>query len=193
MNRILLRLFYYPGLILLTLIAIAIQTSLFSFWPLPYLQPDIVLLVVIWMALKRGFFGGGMVTLIISDFSELHSAAPQGMYFITYMTVFLCVRGLVRLIVIPNVHSLIMLTLFVSIFWKLQCLGILHLLGSGSNQWRHTLLYLFPGAVIEGLLSTWVYRGLDKYDWITFKAVRKEHASYTSDEYEDDLGFEGGG
>ena len=48
MTRILLRFFNAPGLILLTLLGMAVQTSLFSFWPLTYLQPDVVLLVVIW-------------------------------------------------------------------------------------------------------------------------------------------------
>ena len=57
-----------------------------------------------------------------------------------------------------------MVTLFVSVFWKLECLGVLHLLGAGANQWRHTLLYLFPGAVVEGCFSIWVYRWLDRFD-----------------------------
>lgn len=189
MNRILLRFFNFPGLLLLTLLAIAVQTSLFSFWPLQYLQPDVVLLVVVWMALKRGFAEGGILVLLISDFSELHSAAPQGLFFLTYMTVFLCVRALSRLIVIPNIHSLVMVTLFVSLFWKLECLGILHLLGAAGNQWRHTLLYLFPGAVVEGLLSIWVYRVLEKYDRATFKMSQGGHGSNAS---EDDLSlFEG--
>lgn len=190
MTRILLRFFNSPGLALLTLLGIAIQTSLFSFWPLNYLQPDIVLLVVIWMALKRGFAEGGVLTLVISDFAELHSAAPQGMFMLTYMIVFLCVRGLARLIVIPNIPSLVMVTLFISLGWKLVCLGILHLLGAGGNQWRHTLLYLFPGAVVEGLLSIVVYRMLERYDLATFKFVRKEHATLMSD---DELALEGEG
>lgn len=171
MTRILLRFFNFPGLILLTLLGVAVQTSLFSFWPLSYLMPDIVLIVVVWMALKRSFAEGGILTLIVADFAEMHSAAPQGLFLITYMTVFLGVRGLARLIVIPNLQSLILATLFASLVWKLESLGVLYLLGAGSNQWRHTLLYLFPGAVIEGLLSIWVYRGLDAYDRATFKTA----------------------
>jgi hypothetical protein len=168
-------------------LGIAVQTSLFSFWPLTYLQPDLVLLVVVWMALKRGFFEGGCLVLIISDMAELHSAAPQGIFAITYMTVFLGMRGLARLIVIPNLHSLVMVTLFVSIFWKLACLGVLHLLGAGGNQWRHTLLYLFPGAVIEGLLSILVYRALDLYDRKTYKYTREARGSAMTAMSDDEL------
>jgi hypothetical protein len=176
MTRIALRFFNLPGLILLTLLGIAVQTSLFSFWPLQYLQPDVILFVVVWVALKRGFFEGGCITLIIADFAELHSAAPQGMFLITYMAVFLAVRGLSRLVVIPNLSSLVMVTLFISVFWKALSLGILHLLGASGNQWKHTLLYLFPGAIIEGLLGMWVYRWLEKYDLVTFKTVHTEQS-----------------
>lgn len=190
MTRILLRFFNLPGLILLSLLGMAVQTSLFSFWPLSYLQPDLFLIVAIWMALKRGLFEGGILVLIVSDFAELHSAAPQGLLMITYMTVFLGMRALARLIVIPNLSSMVMVTLFVSVFWKLECLGILHLLGAGGNQWRHTLLYLFPGAVIEGLLSIWVYKFLDQYDRATFKKINQEHANELSD---DDLMLDGEG
>jgi hypothetical protein len=187
MTRIVLRLFNLPGLLVLTLLGIGIQTSLFSFWPLNYLQPDIVLLIVVWAALKRGLWEGGWITLFVADFAELHSAAPQGMFLMTYMMVFLGVRGLARLIVIPNLNSLVMVTLFISLFWKLDCLGVLHLLGASSNQWRHTLLFLFPGAIVEGLISIWVYRGLEKYDWATYKSARPEHAA------EDELQLEGEG
>jgi hypothetical protein len=190
MTRILLRFFNFPGLIFLTLLGMAVQTSLFSFWPLTYLQPDLFLLVAIWMALKRGMLEGGILILIVSDFAELHSAAPQGLLMISYITVFIGMRGLARLIVIPDLSSLVMVTLFVSVFWKLECLLVLHLLGAGGNQWRHTLLYLFPGAVIEGLLSIWVYKFLDQYDRATFKKIRQEHANELSD---DDLMLEGEG
>lgn len=173
MTRIILRFLNLPGLLLLTLLAIGVQTSLFSFWPLNYLQPDIVLLVVIWASLKRGFWEGGWITLLASDFAELHSATPQGLFMITYMLVYLLMRGLSRWIVIPNLYSLVMMTLFASVFWKLSSLGVLHLLGASSNQWRHTLLYLFPGAIVEGMIGIWIYRGLERYDWMTYKSVRR--------------------
>ncbi len=174
MNRLALRFLNLPGLILIALVGIAIQTSFFTFWPIHFFQPDILLLITIWVALKRGFIEGGCITLIIADFAELHSAAPQGLLMISYMCVFLAVRGLSRLVVIPNLISLVTATLFVSVFWKLVNLGVLHLLGASANQWRHTLLYLFPGAIIESIAGLWVFRWLEKYDWATFKTARQE-------------------
>ena len=83
MTRLLLRSLNSPALVLLALLGIAIQTSLFSFWPLSYVQPDIVLLLVIWCALRRQFFEGGVITLIVmasmtkADFGELIESRTQ--------------------------------------------------------------------------------------------------------------------
>jgi hypothetical protein len=173
-NQILLRYLNAPLLLLLTLLGLGIQTSLFSFWPLQYVQPDLVLFIAVWMALRRSFLEGGILTLLTADFAELHSAVPQGVFLMTYLTVFLSVRALSKLIVIPNLSSLIVITVFVSVFWKLETLLILHLLGGGAHQWKQTLLYLFPGAVSEGVLGFWVYRALDRYDTLTFKRRRAD-------------------
>jgi hypothetical protein len=112
--------------------------------------------------------------LVLADLAELHSACPQGLYLITYMVIYLMVRVSARIFVIPNLSSFVLVTLFSSIGWKISGLGVLHLLGVSANQWRHTLLLLFPGAVIEGALGWWAYRWLEKFDWVTFKTARAQ-------------------
>lgn len=172
MTKIFLRFLNAPALVILLTLGIAVQTSLFGFWPLQYLQPDIVLIAVVWFGLKRKFIEGGILTLIISAIAESHSAAPQGLFLITYMSIYLLVRMADRTFVIPNLSAIVMLTLFSSVLWKLGCLGVLSALGASSNQWRHTLMFLFPGAVIEGSVSIWAFRWLDKFDVITFKNLK---------------------
>ena len=176
MIRALLRALNGPALVLLVAIAIAIQSSLFTSWPLLYFQPDVVLLVVVWCALRRGFAEGAIITLIIAEMGEVHSATPQGLFLISYMVVFLLVRGTSRFIVIPSLFSNAMLTLASSITWKLSGLLVLYLLGVSANQWKHTITLMFIGAAVEGCFSIWVYRWLEKFDWVTFKNVRAEHA-----------------
>ena len=51
-------------------------------------------------------------------------------------------------------------------------MGVLHLLGDASNQWRHLLSLLFPGAVMEGVIGIWLYRMLERFDWVTYKNIR---------------------
>ena len=59
MTRIILKALNAPLLIIFVSIGIALQSSLFSSWPLVYFQPDIVLIAVVWCGLRRSFTEGG--------------------------------------------------------------------------------------------------------------------------------------
>jgi hypothetical protein len=176
MTRIILRALNAPILIFFVIIGVALQSSLFSSWPLLYFQPDVVLLAVVWCALRRNFTEGGIITLIVSNLSEIHSAAPQGLFFISYMAVYLLVRAASRFLVIPSLFSYAMITSLSSMLWKLTGLLVLYLLGASGNQWKHTITFLFSGAAIEGIVSIWIYRWLEKFDWVTYKNIRAERA-----------------
>lgn len=169
MTRILLKTLNAPALIFLVILGIAVQTSLFASYPLLYLQPDVVLLVVIWISLKRPLTEGGMITLILASFAEIHSSAPQGLFLICYMSIYLLMRAVSKILVISNLASLVILTLIASIFFKSMHLMILYLMNLAVHQWKHTLILLFPGAAMEGIVSIWIYRALDYFDWITYK------------------------
>lgn len=175
MTRTLLRALNTPVLILLVIIGLAVQSSLFTSWPLYYFQPDFVLLAVVWCALRRSFEEGGIITLIISNISEIHSSAPQGIHLIGYMTVYFFMRAASKFFVIPNLFSYAMFTLMSSMIWKLVGLGVLYFLGKSENQWRHTITYLFLDASVGAAYSLWVFRWLEKFDWVTFKNARAEH------------------
>jgi cell shape-determining protein MreD len=168
-NRIVLRWLNAPGLVLLTLIGVALQTSLFNSYPFNYLQPDVVLIAVFWCALRRDFAEGGILTLIFGEITEVHTAAPSGLFLISYMVVFLLGRLAARYLVIPNLSSMVLLTMAASASWKLTYIFVLYLLGESSNQWRHLIVLLLPGAVTAGVASIWLYRGLERFDRLTFK------------------------
>ena len=172
MIRLLLRWLNAPALVLLAAIGVAIQTSLFATYPLMYLQPDVVLILVIWCALHRSFTEGGILTLIFANIAEIHSSSPQGLFLVSYMAVYLIMRMSARMFVINGLVTTIILTLIGSILWKFSYIITLLLLGTGSNQWRHLLVLLFPGAAIEGAVGIWLYRWLEKFDWVTYKNER---------------------
>jgi hypothetical protein len=60
-------------------------------------------------------------------------------------------------------------------------------MGVSANQWRHMVVLLFPGAVMEGVVGIWVYRWLEKFDWVTYKHAR------ASQLLEDSMQLEGEG
>jgi rod shape-determining protein MreD len=176
MTRIILRALNSPILIFLVIIGVALQSSLFSGWPFHYFQPDIVLLVVVWCALRRGFTEGGILTLLLAEICEIHSTAPQGLYLSSYMIVYLGVRVSSQFLVAPTLSAYAVFALLSSIVLKLVSLLILYLLGVSANEWKHTVSFLLTGAAVEAAFSLWVFRWLEKFDWVTFKNAKAEHA-----------------
>jgi hypothetical protein len=156
-------------LILLVLLGVALQTSLFVTHPLSYLQPDVILLATLWCALYRSFTEGGFLTLAFGNIAEIHSASPQGLFLCTYMLVFLGICALSRYAEVRSSTAFVLLSFFSSFFWKFSSLVLLHFMGLGFNQWRHTLFHIVPGAIMVSLLSIWIYRFLRWVDRVTFK------------------------
>jgi hypothetical protein len=186
MTRLFLRALNAPALVILAALGVALQTSLFATWPLQYLEPDLVLLVVVWCGLHRDFTEGGILTLIIAELAELHSAAPQGHFLILYMSIYLLIRGASRILVLPGVSSLVLLTIAVSLYFKFASLLLLKALGSPAIPWKKTLLLALPTATIEGLAGGWVFKWLEHFDIVTFKDPRAER-EYRADTLIEDM------
>jgi len=172
MTRLLWRLANAPLFVLIVAIGVAIQSSLFNSYPLLYLQPDVVLIAVIWCALRRGFDEGGILTLIFAAVAESHSSAPQGLFMIAYMAVYLGARIANKVLVIPSLSTMVMMTMAASIGWKFVYMLVLTLMGHSSGQWRHMLWLLFPSAAMAGATAIWVLRWLERFDWNTYKDPR---------------------
>ena len=175
MNRLILRFLNLPILLFLTAMAIAVQSSLFTPWPLRYFQPDFVLLVVIWCALKRGFGEGGLITLAIGEFAELHSAIPQGIFLVSYMSVYLAIRAADKVFVLPTETSMVKVTMASSGVWHLAMMISLALISPTRQLWRQMFVHVVPSAVMAALLGVWIYRGLEKFDLVTFKNTSAEN------------------
>lgn len=187
MNRLFLKFLNAPILVLLVLFSMAIQTSLFSNYPLNYMQPDIVLLAVIWFGLNRKFTEGGVLTIILAYLAELHSSCPRGFFLITYILFYFTVRASSKYLVLSSAINKTYFTLVGSVFFKLIGLWILYLMGLSQNQWQHTITLLLPGSVVAGAVSIWVFQFLEWYDKKTFKDPRTEKA------LEDELSLDGEG
>lgn len=174
MTRTILKALNTPVFILFVTLGVALQSSLFSSWPFSYFQPDIVLLAVIWCSLRRNFIEGGILTLIFANLSEVHSASPQGLFLITDMALYLIVRAGSRFLVIPTLMHYTILAMAGSMIWKLLSATVLYLLAGTTSGLRHTLTFLILGAAVEGFFSIWLFKWLEKFDWITFKHFKAE-------------------
>lgn len=174
MTRILLKLLSAPLMFLLACVLLAFQSSFFLDFPLNWIQPDFLLLLVIWFTLKRDFTEGGLMTLLVGHLAEMHSSSPSGTMLVAYMSIFLGVQFASRFVVIPDFQSWIRLTLISSAVWRLSSLAVLAYLDKAGIQWRHTLLHLLPGAAATGAMGIWLFPFLDKLDKLTHRNLRQE-------------------
>jgi len=60
--------------------------------------------------------------------------------------------------------------------WKLFSIFLLSLFGAPLHGWQHSFFSLLLGCAVEGALGFWLYQWLEKFDWITYKNARAEHA-----------------
>lgn len=176
MRRLALRALNGPLFILLALVATGLQTSLFQGPPLIYFEPDLLLIWVIWCALKRPFTEGGILVLILGEIAETHSSAPKGLFLTSYMAVFLATRGASRFIVLPRLSTLASYTAITSGAHTLIMGLILAMLGLQSSFLRQMLYLILPTACATGALSFWIYRWLKQFDWYTYKDPMAQQA-----------------
>ena len=161
-----------PGLFLIALISLALQATLFSNKTIAFFQPDMMVFLVLWVAMKREFGEGGVLTLVFGYIVELKSAAPRGLFLTNYMFLFLITRFLYKNFQVVNRRALVLIGIAAAVFSQLDILFILYLLNKADNQWFHTLQLLAPTAIVHGALIPFVFKALYKFDFITLKKPR---------------------
>jgi cell shape-determining protein MreD len=174
-----------PGLIFFAFLMMSLQSTLFSNVTLSFFQPDLVLFIVLWVAMKRDFYEGGILTLVLGYCVELNSAAPAGLFMTNYMFIFLLTRFFYKNFQVVNKRTLVMVGIGAGILSRLDILFILYLLNKADNQWFHTLQLLAPTAIIHGALIGVVFKLLHRFDFFTFKNPEAEHR-YERDFYLDE-------
>ncbi len=174
-----------PGMIFITLIFLTIQSTLFTNKALAFFQPDAVLFLVLWVAMKREFAEGGVLTLIFGYCVELQSAAPSGLFLCNYMLIFLTTHFLYKNFHILNRRTMIMVGMTSGVFSRLNILFILYLMNKADNQWFHTLQLIPPTALVHGIIVIPIFQFLNRFDNWTMKNPEAEHR-YERDFYLDE-------
>jgi len=174
MNRLFLRAWNGPGLILIAILLTSIQTTLFTQPWTSIIQPDFFAFLVVWCGMKRKFLEGGILSLLLGYIAELQSSSPQGLYMGIYMGLFLLVRFGNRAFILPSFKTLIVLStlaLKVSLLFFLYSLSGKWVLGFFAFL-KHTSAC----TLIHFLISPIILKMLIYYDRLTLKDIQYVHA-----------------
>lgn len=170
---------------MIALFALTIQSTLFNHPSIAFFQPDFLIFFTLWVAIRREFIEGGILTLLFGYLVELHSAAPQGFFLCVYMSMYLLARFLYQQFQISNNKVLALVGIGFSVFMRLITLFILFLLNRSNNVVHHTLQLLAPTIMSHGILIFITFKVLNRFDNWTLKnpdAERHHERNFHLDE-----------
>lgn len=185
MKARLLKISNFPGMLLLTLLAVTVQSTLFNHPAISFFQPDLILFMLIWISIKRGFIEGGILTLLLGYLVEINSSTPRGFFLCVYMLIFMTARILSQHFQIINKTTLTLAGLGFSVVMRVAILFFLYLLNRAEFAFHHTIQLLAPTILSHSLLIFPAFKILQKFDNITLKnpdAERRHERNFYLDE-----------
>ncbi len=175
MNRLILKSLNPLLVVILALLGLTLQSTLFNWGILQWLHPDFVLILVIWLALKREFTEGGILTILLASFAEVHSAAPRGVFLFDYMLIFLSIRAFSKMFVVYHIRQWIGVTALCSAVWLIGNAFLVFFLKGQGIGFVSLLASLVQNLLPTAIASYWLYPFMDRFDTLTFKKREREH------------------
>jgi len=161
----------------------ALQSTIFSYFPLHYLQPDLLLILSVYLGLRRELVEGAIFTIIAATMMEAASASGNHFLLTVYLYAFLIAKVLSDTIIVPDFFSSIGIVAMLTVFRKIGMLFLFGLEGRAQNALSHFLIYLVPGILVQSLLTPACFSIFKRIDMRTYK---DEHSE---DEYGINKGF----
>ena len=167
----------------LGIVAVVLQSTLFVYPPLHYFQPDILLIIVVYMGFRRNIIEGGFFAACAGVMVEANSGSASQFMVLTYMYAFLIAKILSRILVAPDFLSSLGMSGALFVIKKIGILLLLATRGHFENGVRHFFIFLFPGVFVQLLLTPILFAWFMKIDLLTYK---DDHAE---DEYDINKGL----
>lgn len=170
--------------LLIAMAAAVVQSTIFGYTPLNFVQPDIILITVIYFGFRRTLIEGGIFVLLAAIIMEQHSGAGNNYFLAAYTYIFMATKVISRLIVVPSMLSTISIVAALTLLERLGLLLLTH--WSGGNVgfvFRHLFVSILPGILIQVIFTPICFSWFMNIDLKTFK---DEHAE---DEYDINKGF----
>lgn len=169
--------------LLIAVFAAIVQSTIFGYFPLNYLQPDILLILAVYMGFRRDIVEGAVFISIASIVLEAHSAASNHFFLTVYLYTFLIAKVVSRTVVVPDFFSSIGIVAALTLVKRIGLLILIGTQGHAANGLKHFFIYLIPGLLVQALLTPLCFR------WFTSLDLRTYKDEHSEDEYDINKGF----
>jgi rod shape-determining protein MreD len=130
---------------------IVLQTTILQFLPAWLGKPDILFLLVVYLACRADMLRGSLVTLVLGLFMDVFSGVFLGLYPVIYLLVFAFIKGIAHRIAIIEFAYQVPLAVLSYLFVGMGMFVLSFILAPDSPpqwSWGIMLLQLFIIAVI---------------------------------------------
>lgn len=178
MYRNILRKVNFAVYVVIAILIATIQSTIFGYFPLNYMQPDILLIVAVYFGFKRDLLEGGAFIVLASMILEANSGTASHFFLAVYLYSFLIAKMLSGTVVVPDFFSSIGIVGGLTVLKRLGILFLISTRGHAENGLKHFFIYLVPGLLVQALLTPILFSWFSRLDLVTYK---DEHAE---DEYD---------
>lgn len=169
--------------VILCILLCALQSVLLKLSALSWLELDLLLLVVVFLSLHRGFLEGTALVIVIGRVAEIHSGALTGLLTACYLAVFLAILFTKELFLVATTFSSIILAVTGGLIWKAAFLLLAQRYGILANTWRTSLEFLIPFLLSLGMFSRPVFNMMRALDQWTNVERESEARELTGEEF----------
>ncbi|HEY8278396.1 MAG TPA: hypothetical protein VIH99_02150 [Bdellovibrionota bacterium] len=169
--------------LLISVVLTAVQSVLLKLPPVAWLELDLLLLVVVYLSLHRGFMEGALLIIVIGRIAEVHSGAPTGILTACYLAVFLAILFTKEMFLVATTFSSIILAVTGGLIWKVAFLVLAQRYGILGNVWRASLEYMLPFQLALGVFARPVFHLMRTLDQRTHVERESEARELTGEEF----------
>lgn len=183
MYRDILRKLNFVIYLAIAIFAAIMQSTIFGYFPLNYIQPDVLLIMAVYMGFRRDIIEGAIFVGVAAVILEAHSSAGDHFFFTVYLYTFLVSKVVSRTVVVPDFFSSIGIVTALTVLKRIGLLVLIGTQGHAENGIKHFFIYLIPGLLVQALLTPLCF------GWFTGLDLRTYKDEHSEDEYDINKGF----
>jgi len=150
--------------LLVGILFLTLQTTLFASPPIQRVRPDIVLILTLYLALSYPPISGGILAFLMAFFMDLYSGNSFGLYTLSRTFLFFVATLLKDRVYLENFSSQFFFVFIFTLFEGLLILLLLSALNPGPLGHLYSLFFTFllPQSFVTGLVTPILFYLLNK-------------------------------
>ena len=155
----------------------AVQSVIFHIPFISYLGADLLLLPILYFAVKKPLIEGLTFSFILSYIAELNTIAPSGLVTTCYMITYISTNIAKDFLLFQSSKKLPSLVIFGCLAWKISFLVAIYFIGALEDIWGKIILFFPIYVIAELILAKPLFHLFQYIDALAQKLATNRHAS----------------